>query len=376
MRTARTTVTHLLATALLLFGSGAARLHAQQEQELDTEQAFFLFMKIYDLNPYTPTFEHPGEIRNFGNNFLQYYVTVFDNATFTAKRNDEFERPKYLAAMQKKLSDGIAGARFDKKYIKWANATIGEYSFTTNSFPILFEPRYALLILWLERLEAQGVIVNFADFGFRSPNDTRGAMSLAMPEVEAKAFLAQRRAANGSVNRTISLKFTHSVLNKQGKPGNVWSKSFGLSGLGRDVLLFVHSIDIYGFQGGKKLGTIYPTKSFDEYTREISEVPRSQISTSNLNSENEHLADSSCHNESNVRSLEAVLKTTFAITNRTEFTLIVYWLDYQGTRKEWFRIAPNQNVKQETFKTHQWLVADPTGKCLRIFEAPAEIVIE
>ena len=93
-------------------------------------------------------------------------------------------------------------------------------------------------------------------------------------------------------------------------------------------------------------------------------------------SNEEPLVDSSCADEVDARSQESVFKTNFIITNRTALTLTVYWLDYQGHRQEQFKILSNQALKQDTFEMHKWLVADPAGKCLRIFEAPAMIVIE
>jgi len=85
--------------------------------------------------------------------------------------------------------------------------------------------------------------------------------------------------------------------------------------------------------------------------------------------------DASCKAEKTTRSKGATGMTSYTIANRTALTLTVYWLDYRGHREKWFEIAPGDSARQDTYKTHPWLVAGPKGGCLRIFKAPAKIVI-
>jgi len=86
-------------------------------------------------------------------------------------------------------------------------------------------------------------------------------------------------------------------------------------------------------------------------------------------------SDLLCADEQNQRSIEGTTAATFTITNRTQQVLTVYWLDYEGQRQEYFRIRPGEKRKQPTYLTHPWVVTDPTGKCIRLFYAPADIVI-
>jgi hypothetical protein len=86
-------------------------------------------------------------------------------------------------------------------------------------------------------------------------------------------------------------------------------------------------------------------------------------------------ADASCQNEATTKSTEAAGPTTYTISNHTAVTLTVYWLNYTGQREKWFDLSAGQTQAQETFETHPWLVAGPDGACLRIFSAPATIVI-
>jgi hypothetical protein len=85
-----------------------------------------------------------------------------------------------------------------------------------------------------------------------------------------------------------------------------------------------------------------------------------------------------CPSEGAVKSIgayELLREENYAITNKTATNLIVYWIDYNGRRQQRFEIAPNETRSQDTRPAHAWLVANSTGKCLRIFYAPANIVI-
>jgi hypothetical protein len=83
-----------------------------------------------------------------------------------------------------------------------------------------------------------------------------------------------------------------------------------------------------------------------------------------------------CGNEASIRSSQVVRETSYTLANRTNQTLTVFWLDYDGNRQRWFDVRPQEKVRQNTYTTHPWLVADSDGRCLRIFYAPAEVTIE
>ena len=83
-----------------------------------------------------------------------------------------------------------------------------------------------------------------------------------------------------------------------------------------------------------------------------------------------------CSAEARIRSYEATGETSYTITNRTAGSLTVYWLDYAGTRQQWFQVPPKATMDQNTYRTHPWLVTDSRGRCLRIFYAPAQIIVD
>jgi hypothetical protein len=258
--------------AVLLAGSLAAqtRQPAPQADMMSKEQAFFYLMRVYNLAPTTGTFEYPGDIQQLGSNYFQYYVLVFDSINFAAIRNNEFERPRYAARMDQRLRDGLASVRFDRSYRVSVRAAVGEYSFTNHAFPIVYDPEHNwLTLLHLPRLGSHGDIANLTSFGSAHPNGR--VLFLPMSEADARRFVTQRTAPGGSVDRRIALIFTYSVLNKQSTNRGSMGRSAGLGGLGRDLVVFVHSIDIYGY-GSEKLGTIFPNQSFEEFTRRTSQL--------------------------------------------------------------------------------------------------------
>jgi hypothetical protein len=55
----------------------------------------------------------------------------------------------------------------------------------------------------------------------------------------------------------------------------------------------------------------------------------------------------------------------------------VFWLNFQGQRVKYFDLGPGQTHNQGTFITHPWVVADPTGACIRLFLVtdPTQITI-
>lgn len=87
-------------------------------------------------------------------------------------------------------------------------------------------------------------------------------------------------------------------------------------------------------------------------------------------------SESKCEQESGLRSIEGVKATEFTLTNHTKFTLLLYWLNYEGKRVKYEEIPPGQRVNQPTFLTHPWVVTDTKGRCIRILTPPGDFVIQ
>ncbi len=71
--------------------------------------------------------------------------------------------------------------------------------------------------------------------------------------------------------------------------------------------------------------------------------------------------------------------TTLTFVNNTKAEVEIFWLDEQGQRQSYGKIKPGEKHQQHTFSGHVWLVADPQGKTLAVYEAeeePASVVVD
>jgi von Hippel-Lindau disease tumor supressor len=78
-------------------------------------------------------------------------------------------------------------------------------------------------------------------------------------------------------------------------------------------------------------------------------------------------ADASCRKEGTLRSADNHHRVTITIKNNQGSTLDLYWIDYAGARQSYGTLESGQSVTQSTFLTHPWIVADHSGKCLKLF---------
>lgn len=62
-------------------------------------------------------------------------------------------------------------------------------------------------------------------------------------------------------------------------------------------------------------------------------------------------------------------ETSITFINRTQTTLNLYWMDTEGNRRPYGTIAPGETREQHTFGGHVWLVTDPGGRIMGVFEA-------
>lgn len=86
--------------------------------------------------------------------------------------------------------------------------------------------------------------------------------------------------------------------------------------------------------------------------------------------------DASCSREATTKSQVAVGPTDYTIANRTATALTVYWIDYDGRRRRWYEVAPGgTHTHRGAYSTHPFVVTDPAGNCIRLFNPPGEITI-
>jgi hypothetical protein len=70
-----------------------------------------------------------------------------------------------------------------------------------------------------------------------------------------------------------------------------------------------------------------------------------------------------------VRSVEAKTHATIQFVNATSHVRKIYWLDYNGQRRQYAVLPPGKSYSQATFLTHPWVVTDTAGLCLAIYLA-------
>jgi len=63
-------------------------------------------------------------------------------------------------------------------------------------------------------------------------------------------------------------------------------------------------------------------------------------------------------------------ETTVTFVNATDAPVALYWLDTEGKRRPYGRIAVGALRDQHTFARHVWLVVDGRGRSLGVFQAP------
>lgn len=84
-----------------------------------------------------------------------------------------------------------------------------------------------------------------------------------------------------------------------------------------------------------------------------------------------------CESASKVHSArEETGAASITITNHSDEALSVYWIDYDGKQEKYDALPPDKSVSYDSYKGHFWLVKDPQGKCLKLYEAPGSFVIE
>lgn len=78
------------------------------------------------------------------------------------------------------------------------------------------------------------------------------------------------------------------------------------------------------------------------------------------------LKASQCSEEGTIRSANGEA-TNIRFTNNAEGRVTVYWLDRQGSRVEYKKLAKGESYTQPTFVTHPWLIANEQDQCMGIY---------
>ncbi len=76
--------------------------------------------------------------------------------------------------------------------------------------------------------------------------------------------------------------------------------------------------------------------------------------------------------ESTLRSSGGGPETFVDFVNARTAPVVVYWLDYDGQRRQYGLLQAGQSYRQQTYVGHPWLVTDERGQALVCFEPARE----
>jgi hypothetical protein len=92
----------------------------------------------------------------------------------------------------------------------------------------------------------------------------------------------------------------------------------------------------------------------------------------------EHLTPLPAWRERGLRSVSGGSETSIEFVNLRSRSVIVYWLDHHGQRRQYAVLHPRESYRQHTYVGHPWVVTDRRGRALVCFEpkrTPARAVI-
>jgi hypothetical protein len=79
------------------------------------------------------------------------------------------------------------------------------------------------------------------------------------------------------------------------------------------------------------------------------------------------LAQANCPEEQGLRSSNSERPSVITFVNGTLDDVQLFWIDFQGAKQQYGRIAPGQSHLQQTYVTHPWAVYNRHGECLGVF---------
>ncbi|MEU4625289.1 hypothetical protein AB0G04_35615 [Actinoplanes sp. NPDC023801] len=75
----------------------------------------------------------------------------------------------------------------------------------------------------------------------------------------------------------------------------------------------------------------------------------------------------SAHREKDLRSIQTQKSTEIDFVNRRDESVVIYWLDYHGTRERYVVLESGDTREQPTFVGHPWVVTTLRGHGLGVF---------
>ncbi|HVQ38802.1 MAG TPA: DUF4852 domain-containing protein [Pyrinomonadaceae bacterium] len=226
---------------------------------MSPEKAFYYFVAMYGF----------GRVLRYGgpDDIIEIYGKSFDANNYKRAMADEFERNRYKERIRGKIADEVSKIDFSEKFTFVAQATLGEYSFGSHSFPFVRDLFQEYRFCVGPRDTSYGGCEFIGVTGFRVRDAVNGNdfnWSVPMSETDASAFVKSRSTdGTGKVDRNIALRITYSVVNKTGQANPYFEYSFPI------FSPFIYSVEAYGDKSlSTKLGVIARINSLGPRTAE------------------------------------------------------------------------------------------------------------
>lgn len=216
---------------------------------MSPEKAFYYFVAMYGF----------GKVLRYGgpDDIIEIYGRSFDANNHKRAMADEFERNRYKERIRARIADEVRKIDFSEKFTFVVDATLGEYSFGSQSFPFVWFPESRNICI-SENSDAncRGALVEVSGFGVKAAVNV-GDFNWSVPvsETDAGAFVKSRSTdGTAKLGRRIAVRITYSVVNKQGQESG---KNFYYEYAHPIFSPFIYSVEVYTDESlTKKLGVI------------------------------------------------------------------------------------------------------------------------
>ncbi len=103
----------------------------------------------------------------------------------------------------------------------------------------------------------------------------------------------------------------------------------------------------------------------DSLSMQVNSEVKEQITA--LQEQGKEIGSINCASEKGLTSTESNISTFINFRNNSSQSLQIFWINFDGQRIKYADLEPGQEYKQQTYLSHPWIVANESGKCLRIY---------
>lgn len=219
-------------------------------QPMNYETAFFYYVAVHGAPQ----------------NVFERYASYFDSSNYQRSMADEFERTKYRTSIQSLITERVKNIDFERKFTLIGQGNLGEYSFSSHSFPVVGIPSYGpCLDAGRTSGVCSGTVLHVDVFRQdEAVNASEFTWSMEMSESDASAFIKSRsHAGHGSIDRRVAIRITYSIVNLKGRSED---RVFGHAAALRPL---IHSVEVFADESlRRQLGTLHRTITAGRSTAE------------------------------------------------------------------------------------------------------------